>query len=241
VADGDKPDSGMSLGMAEVMESIFPFAKRSTKADDIRMKLHGSPLRDDQKVLILDLLSINYEIAKHFDVEYRKLRKEASLEEISSIGNDQNETCGRQIASLIHERFCRILGKIFADGFHQGFFFWTNYNPLDFVRAAATQRQGDYAPAAFSTAELEVGRAVASIDLNDKLPPPKKLSGFLCEGLMSRSLSSWIKVLLSNEYELDQWYDKDSVIRVASALVVEALQELDGLPFILKYVSDEQG
>jgi len=112
---------------------------------------------------------------------------------------------------------------------------------LDFVRAAATQRQGDYAPAAFSTAELEVGRAVASIDLNDKLPPPKKLSGFFCEGLMSRSLSSWIKVLLLNEYELDQWYDKDSAIRVAGALVTEALQDLDGLPFVLKYVSDEQG
>jgi len=111
-----------------------------------------------------------------------------------------------------------------------------NYNPWDFVKSATTQREGNYVPAAFSTSELEVGTAVAKIDLHPKLQEPDaKLSGFFCEGLMSRSLSNWLRVLQLNSYELDKWYYKDSILRMAGAEIVDVLEELCGLPFSLKY------
>jgi len=114
-----------------------------------------------------------------------------------------------------------------------------NYNPWDFIKSATTQRDGNYAPAAFSTAELEVGTAVAKIDLNPKLTEPdRKLFGFFCEALMSRSLSNWLRVLLSNAYELDRWYNSDSILRMAGAELVDILEELYGLPFSLKYVEE---
>jgi len=113
--------------------------------------------------------------------------------------------------------------------------YWQKYNTWDFVKGAATQRDGTYSPAATTTDELEVGTAVAKIDLNTHIEPMRKLWGFFCEGLMSRSLSSWISVLISNLFELDNWYYKDSILRMFGVELVEALKPLDGLPFNLKY------
>jgi len=57
---------GLTILMAEMLEPLFPY-KRVTKYDVSRIKFDEYTIRDDQRVLLTDFLTIISDLIKHFD------------------------------------------------------------------------------------------------------------------------------------------------------------------------------
>eukprot|EP01123_Difflugia_compressa_P010639 TRINITY_DN3941_c0_g1_i1.p1 TRINITY_DN3941_c0_g1~~TRINITY_DN3941_c0_g1_i1.p1 ORF type:complete len:241 (+),score=52.67 TRINITY_DN3941_c0_g1_i1:47-724(+) len=220
--------------MAKMLEKIFPFSERTSVSEMVRDRLETLEIRHDQAVYLEQLHSVTQQIVQHFDESIINLPRTCSLEDMTNVGN---ASLHPNLYNLVFNHLCTLLTGIFADGLDKGWFFWTTYNSWDFVKAAATQRNGEYS-GANTTVELEIGITVSKIDLKQTLPMDQKIVAFFCEALMSKSVSEWISHLQSNNFEVEQRYYKDALIRLAGGEIVEILKALDGLPFKLVYEQD---
>jgi len=235
VAAGDTAGkNGLTIMMAELLEKVFPY-KRVSKQDVAKIKFDNHNLRSDQRALLTELMSVIADLIKHFETQFNQFPLTSSFEDVCELGNDRK---WKTIENLIHGRFCSTLGKIFADGYNQGFWFWEKYYPWDFIKTALTTKEGFYADTAFSTLELEVSTIVAKLDLNPSIPDPtQKLWALFCEGLMNRNLSAWVEIFSMNKGEVERCYLEGSILRSTAVQdIISGLNLLSGLPFSLSYI-----
>jgi len=191
----------------------------------------------EQKARVNNLVSAISDLFRHFRSSYDKLPKTTSLEEIAAIGNDKKS---HQVANFVYSRFSMSLMALLDDGFNSWTLFGT-HQVWDWVKFSATQRDGEYDTTAFSSTELEMGTAIAEIDLNAKYPSPRhKLKAFICSGLVTRGLHNWLELLLKNTRQLERFYYASAIWRIAATDCLDALSACEALPFSLEMEQLEQ-
>lgn len=220
-------------GISQLLNSIFPFCSGQIDAinrEALEKVREIENLKEEQRARISNLITSIQKIHEHFCNTFGTLPEFSSLEEISAIGNDQNE-----ISNYV-SRFMLSFLALLEDGFDS----WTlfgRHSSWNWIKDATTLKDGVYDTTAFSPTELELGTDVAEIDINNTLypTPVSKLRALLCAALITRSLKSWTEILLSNTQQLERYYFSESIFRNPAAveLILSVLVHLDVFTFNL--------
>eukprot|EP01124_Arcella_intermedia_P015741 TRINITY_DN22316_c0_g1_i1.p1 TRINITY_DN22316_c0_g1~~TRINITY_DN22316_c0_g1_i1.p1 ORF type:complete len:211 (-),score=61.35 TRINITY_DN22316_c0_g1_i1:33-593(-) len=178
----------------------------------------STTLNLEQKKILTDLIGTVSSMVNYFDT-HKNFSMTTPLEDIWEIGSSP------KIKDLF-QAFFQTLSKIFYNRFFQGYFFWSNDQPWDWVREAT-------APMVDNTTELILGTTASRIDNDEGIPLGGKMRALVLEGLWTGELSSWLSILLSKEDLLTKWYEKDSIFWQAPDLLTKILHTLDTYPFRL--------
>eukprot|EP01124_Arcella_intermedia_P025530 TRINITY_DN4581_c0_g1_i1.p1 TRINITY_DN4581_c0_g1~~TRINITY_DN4581_c0_g1_i1.p1 ORF type:complete len:830 (-),score=239.83 TRINITY_DN4581_c0_g1_i1:3-2315(-) len=230
IASGDNMKS--LSGVSRVLDTVFPYNDRDARVlEDAKKRVQdNSTLNLEQKARMSNLINSIVEVFDHYRIRLSKLPKTSSLEDLADLGNTSK-------SPLVENLISRLISAIVAvleDGFDSWTLFGTHF-PWDWIRNAATDKEGVYDTTAFSATELEMDTVIAEVDLNNTkyTTPQLKLKAFITSALVIRGLKVWIELLLKNTKQLERFYYTTSIFRLDSTNVLNALSAFDSLPLFI--------